>query len=57
MIAVNSKLVRLTSVSNSALGPYVLQETVLPRFAHEVSQHSLIFNYGQQEQFKPHSLS
>ena len=31
----NSKLVRLTSVSGSAMGPYVLEQTVLPRFAHE----------------------
>jgi hypothetical protein len=31
----NSKLVRLVSTSDSAVGPYVLEETVLPRFAHE----------------------
>eukprot|EP01051_Picozoa_sp_SAG22_P016570 SAG22_NODE_2365_length_2654_cov_4.570254_1_plen_330_part_00 len=31
----NSKLVRLASTSGSAAGPYVLEETVLPRFAHE----------------------
>lgn len=31
----NSKLVRLESTSDSAVGPYVLKETVLPRFAHE----------------------
>lgn len=31
----NSKLVRLASTTSSAAGPYVLEETVLPRFAHE----------------------
>lgn len=31
----NSQLVRLVSTTGTAAGPYMLEETVLPRFAHE----------------------